>query len=345
LAINLRSELQLSWQARLSDLVTAIKFAPNGRGWAASSAAGAVIWNSGLTEMVVLKEPDGQSIDEIAFSADSRWLASGGQGGQLLIWNCDDADLPPQLVDKFDIDNWIEHLAWHPTKPELAISYGANVRVWNMLVPTEPLSWKFDRSSVFDLAWHPDGTSLAVAGYKGVQIWSPTDSAPEYSLNVDTASIKVAWSGDGRYLAAGNLDRTLTILDEDRPEDPWTLQGCPGKIRQLAWVAGTTPCLAVASGTSIVMWNLTSDATVWSGRLLEGHQDIIIAMSGHPNVPILASGSADGYACLWSETGEIEQILALPIVSGFTSISWHPHHLYLATGTQTGDLGLWVIPA
>ena len=346
MAENLRSELQLAWQGQLNDRVTAIACAPDGRGWAASSAAGEVIWNAGLSEIVVLQKANGQPIDRIAFSADSRWLAAGGQAGQLLIWNCDDTNLPPQLVHKINFNNWIEQLVWHPTDSYLAVSYGAWVKIWDVFTATETIAWKFDKSSVFDLAWHPAGEYLAVAGYKGVQIWSPKDvTAPTDRLDVATASLKIAWAGNGRYLAAGNLDRTLTIMDWQHPENTWTLQGCPGKIRQLAWVAGTTtPCLVVASGQTIALWNLTSDCTMWDGQLLEGHQDIIEVAIAHPQLPIFGSGGADGYTCLWSANGEIEQILD-PIVSRFTALCWHPHDLYLATGTQAGAIDLWIIPA
>jgi WD40 repeat protein len=293
--------------------------------------------------MVFLQQADGQSIDEIAFSADSRWLAAGGQAGQLLIWNCYEIDIAPQLFAKVNFNKWIEHLVWHPTKPYLAVSYGDRVKIWDVLASKSISIWKFDKSSIFDLAWHPAGEYLAVAGYKGVQILSSKDDlVPNHRVEIDTASLKVAWSRDGRYLAAGNLDRTLTIVDWHNPEDSWTLQGCPGKIRQLDWVAGTTtPCLAVASGTTIILWNLTPDATTWDGRLLEGHQDTVDALVAHPHAPILASGGADGYTCLWSLQGEIEQILTNPISSKFTALAWHPYDAYLSIGSETGSIGLW----
>ncbi len=326
--------------------MTALVYSPNGLAWAASSAAGEVVWNDGLSEMVVLQAADGYSIERIAFSADSCWLAAGGQAGQLLIWNCADTNLPPQQVSSINLNKWIEQLAWHPTKPYLAVSYGSQLKIWDILTSTETVAWKFDQSSIFDLAWHPSGEYLAIAGYKGVQIWSPRDiAAPQHSVEVATASIKIAWSGDGRYLVMGNLDRTLTILDWHHPDDSWTLQGCPGKIRQLSWLEGTaTPCLAVASGTAIVLWHLTSDATIWNGQLLEGHQDTVEALAAHPHAPILASGGADGYTCLWSAQGSIEQILN-NIVSQFTTLGWHPHGTDLATGSQAGEIGLWTIPA
>ena len=163
-----------------------------------------------------------------------------------------------------------------------------------------------------------------------------------------TASKPVKKPSEGWYDLFFNRRRPhLRALpkDWDRPEDIWTLQGCPGKIRQLTWLVGkTTPILAVASGTTIVLWNLNSDATMWEGQLLEGHQDIVTVAIAHPQLPILASAGADGYTCIWSAQGEIEQILTQS-VSKFTSLSWHPDRLYLATGSHTGEIGWWEIPA
>lgn len=339
-------EPQLAWQGQLSDFVTGLVYAPDGRGWAASSAAGDLIWVAGQSEPVVLRAADGYSIDRIAFSAQSRYLAAGGQAGRLWLWNCADPSLPPQSIETIEIDRWIERLAWHPNQPYLAISYGSQVQVWDVPLSTPVVTWTFDKSSVFDLAWQPLGADLAVAGYKGVQIWTPTDpQAPSANLSVNTASLNIAWSSDGRYLAAGNLDRTLTIMDWQYPDDLWTLQGCPGKIRQLAWLMNTaTPCLAVASGTAIVLWSLTVDAKMWVGQLLEGHQDLVNVAIAHPHAAILASAGADGYTCCWSAQGEIHHIFP-PSVSKFTTLAWHPQGLYLATGSHTGDIDVWAIPA
>jgi WD40 repeat protein len=377
LADNLESELELVWQGRSSDLVTDLNYAPTGGSWVASSAAGEVFWNAGLAELVTLQPANGLSIERVSFSADGRWLAAGGQAGKLFIWNCADPQMPPQLVQAIDIGTWIEHLEWHPSQPELAISSGKQIQIWAPLAETAINTWNFDRSSVFDLKWHPTGVELAAAGYKGIQIWTRQQpKLPPASINVDTASIDIAWAGDGRYLAAGNLDRTLTISDRQQPSESWTLMGCPGKIRQLAWLVGTdTHCLAVASGMTIVLWQLSADATTWNGRLLEGHQGIISTLVAHPHTPKLASGGADGYTCIWTENGEVEQIIvgvasrnenrslalakplvreasrreekpsSMEIVSEFTSLSWYPNKQYLATGDRMGELCIWRIPA
>jgi WD40 repeat protein len=342
---NWQSELHLEWQGQLDDLVTAIACAPNGQSWAASSAAGEVVWNPRQQDVIKLQAGDGQSIDCIAFSADSRWLAAGGQSGKLLIWDCADVCQPPQLVHQLQLDKWIEHLAWHPIESQLAIGFGLQLSILDLPTVREISTYKFDKSSIFDLAWHPTGAYLAMAGYQGIQIWANKDSkAPIQRIEIDTASLKIAWSDDGCYLAAGNLDRTLTIVDWHNPAERWTLTGCPGKIRQIVWMASSTPCLAVASGMTIVLWELTPDATAWEGQQLEGHQDIVTALAAHPQYPIFASGCADGHTCLWSAAGEIHQIITAG-TDRFTALSWQADSEYLLTGSQLGAIELWAMPA
>jgi WD40 repeat protein len=343
---NWQSELQLEWQGQFDDLVTAIACAPNGQSWAAASAAGEVGWNSRQQDLVKLQAADGQSIDCIAFSADSRWLAAGGQSGKLLIWDCQDLHRSPALIHQLKIDKWIEHLAWHPIESQLAVSYGSQVEIWDLPTARKISNYKFDKSSIFDLAWHPDGADLAMAGYRGVQIWSYRDNkTPIQRVEIETASLEIGWSQDGCYLAAGNLDRTLTIVDWHNPTERWTLTGCPGKIRQIVWIpSSSTPCLAVASGSAIVTWQLTADATTWEGQYLEGHQDIVTALAAHPQCPIVTSAGADGYICLWSVAGEIHQIITAA-TSQFTAVSWQPNSEYLLTGSQLGSIELWAMPA
>jgi WD40 repeat protein len=341
-----RSELDISWQGRASDAILDSAWSPTGTSWVVSSANGEVAWNSGNDELVLLKSADDRAIDKIAFSADGRWLAAGGRAGKLYLWNCDDRRLPPQLVKTIAIERWIERLVWHPTAARLAISYDRHVKLWDASVDREIANWQFDRSSVFDLQWQPDGSAIAVAGYKGVQIWSPENTTAEIEcLATDTATLQLAWSADGGYLAAGNLDRTLTLMARQHPDDPWILQGCPGKIRHLCWLAGViSPCLAVASGTELLLWELNRAGTDWSGRSGSGHQSNIAALSAHPQLAVPTSGDNDGYICLWSLAGEIDRICR-NTASGVTTLEWHQHGKQLTCGHLNGEVELWVASA
>lgn len=72
------------WQGNLSEYVTAVAWSPDGI-LAASSAAGEVVlWQDG--SLINLLPGGLASIDCLAFSADGKFLAAGGQDGQVRVW-------------------------------------------------------------------------------------------------------------------------------------------------------------------------------------------------------------------------------------------------------------------
>jgi WD40 repeat protein len=162
---------------------------------------------------------------------------------------------------------------------------------------------------------------------------------------VDTASIKIGWSVDGRYLAAANLDHTISIWDLDRPEDPWILQGCSGKIRRLVWSKQVRqPILAVATGTDVAIWQWADIDLGWTGTLLGGHEDIVTAIAIHPDDTTIASAAVDGYVCWWTTTGAVIQILEdTSTLSRFTHLVWNREGSQLLTGDENGHLAVWLV--
>ena len=332
-------KLQSQWQGQSSDLITELAWSPDGSSWAASSAAGEIVWMN-LQEQprgaVQLQAASGESIDSISFSADGGWLAASGQSGSVYLWDC--AGTIPQFSQTIEVQTWTSKLIWHPTLPQLAIAYNNQIDQWDPATAQLLSTWSA-KYAIGDLAWHPIGEYLAIASNKGVEIRSNSEALPHQRLSLDTASLHIAWSPDGRYLAAGNFDRSLTILDLQQPTDPWTLQGCPGKIRKLDWLGtDAQPCLLVPTGAAIVQWSLKGSE--WAGQLLEGHEGTVTTVVACGDRQIFVSAATDNYACLWSAAGETLQIIPSQI-GEFTALAWHPAGLWLLTGTRTGAIELW----
>jgi WD40 repeat protein len=341
-----QNEFTPHWQGTLSDYVTAIAWSPDGKTLAASSAAGEVVLyqGTGTLQSTPLQPVNGRSVDCLAFSYDGQFLTVGGQTGQVNIWRMQSD--PPELIATIKNPSaWVDRMAWSPTQNLLAFSLGKYVQVWDATLGDIATTLNFDTSSALDITWHPDGQRLSVSGYQGVKIWTVDDWDDDpYLLTIPSASVAIAWSPDGKYIASGNLDRTITVLEWENPH-PWVMRGFPGKIRQLAWSDVTTTAgaslLASSSAEGIVVWEKQEDESLgWEGRVLAGHEATVESLQFQPNSLLLASAAADGWTCLWQKAKRQTQVLnGAP--NGFSCLSWHPQGQQLAAGGQNGELLIW----
>ena len=327
----------------LNDYITAIAWSPDSSTLAIASAAGEILLLNPKTQAkTVLQKTDGQSIDCLAFSADSQFLAAGGQSGQLLVWPLQPAGQPPTRLPH--PRTWLDRLAWNPLHNELAFSLGRYVQIWDAEAGDIVTTLQFETSSVLDLAWHPQGKYLAVGGQQGVKIWHREDWDDDPAVReIAAASVAIALSPDGQYLASGNLDRTLLVWPFDS-DDPWFMRGFPGKVRQLAWsdiTIGQAPLLATASGSDVVVWRKKSDASDgWDAKMLDLHQQRVNAIAFKPESTLLASAAEDGWVCLWENARRAAQVLE-GAPQGFSALAWSPNGEWLAAGGQQGEWLIW----
>ncbi|MBW4502658.1 MAG: WD40 repeat domain-containing protein [Scytonema hyalinum WJT4-NPBG1] len=343
LKAKIQGEFEQHWRGMLSDYVMAIAWSFNGETIAASSAAGEVMLCcvDQTLHKTSLQEGNGQSVDCLAFSYDSQFLAASGQNGEVKIWRLQSDE--PELVSILKNDRaWVDRMAWSPTTNKLAFSLGRVVQVWNADKGEIETTLNFDNSSVLDITWHPNGESLAVAGYQGVKIWivENWDDDP-CLLPVDSASLVISWSPDGKYIASGNMDRTIKVLEWNNP-NPWVMRGFSGKLRRLAWsdipTKSGAPLLAASSVEGIAVWEKQSDE--WNGRVLPRHEDVVQSIQFQPYSHILASAASDGWVCLWNKAKRLLQVLdGAP--NGFSSLAWHPQGHQLAAGGNNGELIVW----
>ncbi|MBE9007063.1 WD40 repeat domain-containing protein [Fortiea sp. LEGE XX443] len=336
---NKSQEFEKHDSKMLSEYVTALTWSPQGKIFAATSAAGEVVlWNDG--DLIKLQNGSGKSVDCVAFSADGKFLAVGGQDGIVKIWQENEL-----IATLENAPAWVDKLAWNHTSNQLAFSLGRYVQVWDADQREIAVTLNFDNSSVLGIDWRSDGQYLAIGGYQGVKIWQNQNWDEEpYFLSMPTVSVAMGWSPDSKYLASGNMDRSVTVLDWSNP-DPWVMRGFPGKIRQLAWSEATTqigaPILASSSFDGIVVWEKLEDESLgWEARVLTNHVDIINAIAFAPQSFLLASAGADGLLCLWSGASKVSQILT-DVNAGFSTLAWHPQGKFLAAGGEQGELIIW----
>ncbi len=336
---------QSHWQGSLTEYVTAVAWSSNNL-LAASSAAGeVVVWQDG--KLVSLLSVGVASIDCLAFSSDGKFLAAGGQDGKVRVWSIFDSSLSQGLGKIHTLDNgalWVDKLAWSPTCNYLAYNLGRYVQIWDADNQTIITTLPFVNSSVLDLAWRPNGESIAIAGNGGVKVWSTKDWDDDpYLMDMPSASIVTAWSGDSKYIASGNFDNTITVFEYGSPH-PWIMQGFPGKISNLTWsqpLSNKTALLAASSIEGIAVWEKEADdKDGWNAQILNLHNSKIQGLEFHPHSLLLASAADDGWLCLWTKAKQVGQILE-GTRDGFSCLAWSQDGRFLAAGSQDGKLSIW----
>lgn len=353
-----QASLQLLWQQTLADYLTCMVWFPEGaatvppNSLVAASAAGEVACyspdpaaKSASSNCVMLQTATEQSIDCLAISQDGQFVAAGGQSGEVKIWQMQ-PNQPVLLATLENAPAWVDRMAWNPKQNLLAFSLGRYVQVWDAVVGEVVATLNFENSSVLDITWHPEGDRLTVAGYQGIKVWTVQDwDEDPYFVEIPSASSIIAWSPDGKYIASGNLDRTISVIEWENPTIPWVMRGFPGKIRQLAWTDTAqkrgAPILASSSSQSIVVWEKDPDERIgWNGRVLGEHDDRVQAMQFQPGTATLASAGAEGWIVIWQKAARIGQTIE-GAPQGFSCLAWHSKGRQLAAGGQAGELTVW----
>ena len=335
-----RPQLERKWRGQLDDYVTAIAWSPDSQHVAACDGSGTVqCLNRSSKQTHCLQTGTGESIDALTYSSNGNFLAASGQNGHVLVW--DMRGETPILNASLDHPNtWVDRLAWHPQRSELALSLGRYAQIWDAESQEIITTLAFDASSVLDMAWHPEKHWLAVGGHQGIKIWQDWDEEPIHR-EIPASSLCVDWSPDGQYLATGNLDRTLVVWPWNQ-DMPWRMTGFPGKVRQLAWSGPfgneESPILAAASGTCVTTWQRQGDG--WEAEMLDAHTQPVNAIAFQPNGTLLTSTAGDGYLCLWLNGYKLIQAEE---DMGGSVLAWSPDGQALAFGGQEGEWQLWTL--
>jgi WD40 repeat protein len=339
-------------QITLSEYVTAIAWSPNSKYLAAATASGETVLfedakagNDLTQKLIELQAPTEISVDCLGFSADGRWLAAGGQDGKVRVWKLDGDQTV--IAETLDLGTkWIEHLIWHPTRPEFAFSFGKYVQIWSAETLDIVTTLHFEQSTVLAIAWHPNGELLTVGGDGGIKVWTAKDWYEDpIRFEMPTATSKLVWDRVGEYLVASTLDNLVVVmqwLGTDFDASPWRMQGFPGKIRSFDWSASkTSPLLASSSGSDVVVWEKHADLNVgWEGEVIKGHNSIVGFVAFKPKSEVIASADENGRIAIWKDAKDWVQALETPM-GEITAMQWQPQGKKLAAANADGELMLW----
>ena len=295
-----------TWALTLADHVSAAAWSPDGTALAAGSLAGDAVIADAATGNSTTLAPHPLGVLSVAWSPASSRVAVGGQDARLALY-----ERSGRPLCELELGAWVCALAWAPGGRYLATAAGRSV------VVTDPdgavvHSYPEHPSTVTSLAWDARGRRVAAAFYGGVRWYEPgrAQSTAVDRLEWKGSILALAASPDGRWLAAGNQDRSVQLwrLGKDRHLE---MPGYPAKIDQLAFDP-TSRYLAVGSVGFTTVWDCAGRGPEGSTpRLLEGHARRVTALAWQHQGGGLVSAGADGLVAWWdpARTGQPTQVL------------------------------------
>ncbi|KAJ4851166.1 WD repeat-containing protein vip3 [Turnera subulata] len=187
------------------------------------------------------------------------------------------------------------------------------VRVFDVDTNATIASLEAPPSEVWQMQFHPEGHTLAVAGggSASVKLWDTASwkliatlsiPRPEVPKPSDKNSSKkfvlsVAWSPDGKRLACGSMDGTISVFDVTRAKFLHHLEGHFMPVRSLVYSPVDHRVLFSASDDAHVhMYDAEGKSLITA---MSGHTSWVLSVAASPDGSAIATGSSDRTVRLW----------------------------------------------
>ena len=256
---------------------------------------------------------------KLAIAPDGTWLATGGIGKTVRIWDTASGRMRGVLRSPLArTTKWmqvlfarfgsriivlfsgISQLAIAPDGTWLATgSWEGSVQIWDAVTRQERAHVYGHHGPVRTLAIAPDGTWLATGDRESIRIRDPANGKERAVIFGQFRTVAIA--PDSAWLATGGADGSVRIWDAATGQERMTLAGHPGEVHAVAVAPDGTWLATAAGGGSVRIWDA---ATGQERAALHAHnrpvQTVTIARDG----TWLATGTWKGVQIWDTATGQ-----------------------------------------
>lgn len=186
-----------------------------------------------------------------------------------------------------------------------------SVRIWDLaqdtcvrVIPMTDVSGH--QGKVFAVSLSPDGKTLAVGGWMGKTaddvamgriflLDFPEGNLVGSVLGGSGPTYSLAFSPDGRFLAAGSDDGSVRIWDVRRRSLVYTLDGHTLPVRCLAFL-GKEKLISGSDDGNLIVWATDTGTPL---GVLSGHVGAVRCVAVSPDENVIVSGGYDRTVRLW----------------------------------------------
>ncbi len=336
--------------------VIGVAFSPDGQRLASASGdidrAGEVkVWDAASGQLLFsfLGQKVPNPVVHFAFSPDGHRLAAGGAENTVKVWDL----ATGQAI----------HTLWGHTEPVLHVAFSPDgrrlvsagrervVKVWHLRdaergVSTPPWTLSDFSTSVWAMALSPDGSRLAVGGPKAdgnVRVYDMITGKLLDTLMGDFRVVSVAFSPDGRRLAAAGGDRIVRLWDMTTGHEVLSLRGHDEAVGRVLFSPDGQRLASAGGDGTVRVWDASpfdesADPRTWTSG---GHDGEFFGLAFSPDSHGLALASGDRSIKLW-DVPTRQEVRAFQGHTGpALCVAFSPDGLRLLSGSMDRTVKLW----
>jgi WD40 repeat protein/DNA-binding SARP family transcriptional activator len=282
-------------------------------------------------------------LNDVAFSPDGTMLATTGDDGALRVWDPATGDLIMEKVGKkgvwspsFDADGSLIAAVWKDqgTVRVMDPSTGRVIRTLAGLPgPTQT-------------ALSRDGRLLAVTTDREVVVIDLKTGEEAFDLPESGESAEVAWSPDGRYIAAANPSVGGQVWDAATSELVFALVGRVKEVQAVAWSPDSSRLATGSVNGVATLWQIRKEGTRQLLSLAAREtQSGIVGLAFSPDGTRLMAGGEDTAAGvrIWDvgPSGDAELANLHGPVGYPNYVEFMPDGRRLAASSEWGSVTVW----